>query len=139
MLDLRGELTDLIHGCSDAVLSLSRGSSPPLDDHSYSEVEHQSMPDAIGSLEDTLGQQQYHKAVQMLHTVRKQWKGEEGLGASEDDDVDCLFFIYARYVADRQGMCVCVWYEENRNAAMEPRPCTYDHLTGQHHSFLASN
>ncbi len=106
MLDLRGELTDLIGGCSDAVLSLSRGSSPlPLDDHSYSELEHfQSMADAIGALEDTLGQRQYLKAVQLLHTVRKQWKGEEELGTGEDDDVDCLFFIYARYMADRQGM-----------------------------------
>ena len=107
MLDLHGELTDLISGCSDAVLSLSRGSSPPLDNHSYSEVEQlHSMADAISALEDTLGQRQYLKAVQLFHTVCKQWKGEEELGFREDDDVDCLFFIYAGYVADRQGITV---------------------------------
>ena len=106
MLDLRGELTELIQGCSEAVLSLTRGSSPPLDDHSYSEVEQlHSMEAAVSSLEDALSQHQHLKAVQLLHTMRKQWKGEEVLGVSEEDDVDCLFFIYARYVVDRQGGC----------------------------------
>ena len=105
MLDLRGELTELVQGCSEAVLSLSRGSTPPLDDHSYSEVEQlQSLEAAVSSLEDTLSQHQYLKAVQLLHTVRKQWKGEEEVGVSEEDDVDCLFFIYTRYVVDRQGL-----------------------------------
>ena len=106
MLDLRGELTELIQGCNEAVMSLSRGSSPPLDDHSYSEVEQlQSMEAAISSLEDVLSQRQHLKAVQLLHTMRKQWKGEEVLGVTEEDDVDCLFFIYAKYVVDRQGRC----------------------------------
>lgn len=104
MLDLRGELTELIRGCNDAVLSLSRGASPPLDDHSYSEVEQlHSMAEAVSALEDTLGQRQHLKAIQLLHTMRKQWKGEDVLGTQEDDDVDCLFFIYTRYVADRLG------------------------------------
>ena len=105
MSELKGELTDLIQGCNEAVLSLTRGSSPPLDNHSYSEIEQlQSMADAVSALEDTLSQRQYLKAVQLLHTMRKQWKGEEILGTVEDDDVDCLFFIYATYVADGQGM-----------------------------------
>ena len=104
MLDLRGELTELIAGCNEAVLSLSRGSSPPLDDHSYTEMEqHHSMENAVSSLEDALSQRQHLKAVQLLHTMRKQWKREEVLGVTEEDDVDCLFFIYARYVVDRQG------------------------------------
>lgn len=104
MLNLRGELTDLIRGCGEAVLFLSRGSSPPPDDHSHSEVEQfHNMADAVSSLEDTLGQRQHLKAVQLLHWMRKQWKGEEFLGVAEEEDVDCLFFIYARYVADRQG------------------------------------
>lgn len=104
MLDVSGELTDLIRECSEAVVFLSRGSSPSVDDHSYSEVEQlHSLTDAIGSLEDTLGQRQHLKAVQLLHTMRKQWKGEELLGTTEEDDVDCLFFIYSHYIADRQG------------------------------------
>ena len=107
MLDLRGKLTELISGCTEAVLSLSRSSSPILDGHTYSEVEQlHSMADAVSSLEDTLGQRQHLKAVQLLRAMRKQWKGEEFLGTSEEHDVDCLFFIYARYMTDRQGQCV---------------------------------
>lgn len=104
MLDLRGELTELIRGCSEAVLFMSRGASPPPDDHAHSEVEQlQGMADAVSSLEDTLGQRQHLKAVQLLRWMRKQWKGEEFLGMADEDDVDCLFFIYAKYVADRRG------------------------------------
>ena len=104
LLELCGELTELTRGCTDAVLSLSRGSSPPLDEHTYFEVEQMaSLPDAVRSLEDTLSQHQYLKAVQLLRTTRKQWKGEDELGSlEEEDDVDCLFFIYSRYVSDRQ-------------------------------------
>ena len=30
----------------------------------------------------------------------------EVFGSTEDDDVDCLFYIYARYLTDRQeGTC----------------------------------
>lgn len=109
MLDLRGKLTELIRGCNEAVLTLRRGSSPLLDGHAYCKVEQlHSMADAISSLEDILGQRQHLKAVQLLRAMRKQWKGEEFLGTAEDDDVDCLFFIYARYMTDRQGQCVCV-------------------------------
>lgn len=64
-----------------------------------------SMADAVRALEDMLSQRHYLKAIQLLRTSRKQWKGENELGSmEEDDDVDCLFFIYARsrYVADRQ-------------------------------------
>ena len=102
MSDSRDELTDLIQGCGEALVSLSRGSPPPLDDNSYNEVEQHSLNSAVRTLEDLLSQRHYLKAVQLLHTVRKQWKGEEVLGTAEDDDIDCLFFIYARYVADRQ-------------------------------------
>ena len=61
-----------------------------------------SVADAIRVLEDMLSQHHYPKAVQLLRTIRKQWKGEGEFGSMEEDDVDCLFFIYARYVCDRQ-------------------------------------
>ena len=63
--------------------------------------------DAVRALEDSLAQWQCLRAVQLLHTMRKQRKREEVFGMGEvDDDVDCLFFIYARYISDRQeGEC----------------------------------
>ena len=33
---------------------------------------------------------------------RTQSSGVEMFGCSEDDDVDCLFFIYARFLSDKQ-------------------------------------
>ncbi len=94
----------MIQGCSDAVQSLSRSSSPPLDVPPYYEVKQLStLSEAVSSLEDSLSQHQYLKAVQILHVARKQWNGEKDLGTlEEEDDVDCLFFIYARYLSDRQ-------------------------------------
>ena len=58
--------------------------------------------DALRALEDSLSQRQCMRAVQLLHTMRKQWKREEVFGTGEEDDVDCLFFIYARYISDHQ-------------------------------------
>ena len=94
----------VIQGCSDTVRSLSRSSSPPLDKPPYYEVEQLStLSEAVSSLEDSLSQHQYLKAVQILHVARKQWNGEKELDMlEEEDDVDCLFFIYARYLSDRQ-------------------------------------
>lgn len=40
---------------------------------------------------------------------RRQSHGLEMFGNTEDDDVDCLFYIYAKYITDRQeGMKACV-------------------------------
>ena len=105
LLDSKGELTDLIRGCRE----LCRDSSPPLDDHCYIELEQlHNLPDAVSALEDTLTQRQYLRAIQLLHAMRKHWKGE-ALGMLSDDDIDCLFFMYARYMTeDREGMDICM-------------------------------
>ena len=117
MADICRELTDIKQDCDDAVLTISRGPSPPPGDYSEKEVEQMvGVPDALRTLEDALAQRQCLRAVQLLHTMRKQWKREEVFGAGEEDDVDCLFYIYARYISDRQegepselnDVCVCV-------------------------------
>lgn len=101
--DLCRELTEIKQGSEEAVMVISRGPSPPLKDHSERDIEQlMSLSEAIRTLEDTLTQKQYLKSVQLLHSIRKQWKREEVFGANEDDDVDCLFFLYARYLTDRQ-------------------------------------
>ena len=66
--------------------------------------------DAMHLLEDVLSQKQYLKAVQFLHTIRKHWREEEVFGSGEQDDIHCLFFIYARYLTDQlegeqAGLC----------------------------------
>ena len=101
--DICRELTEIKQDCDEAVLSISRGPSPPPGDYSEKEVEQMvGVSDAMRALEDSLAQRQCLRAVQLLHTMRKQWKREEVFGTGEDDDVDCLFFIYARYISDRQ-------------------------------------
>jgi hypothetical protein len=96
-------LTEIKQDCDEAILSISRGPSPPPGDNSEKEVEQMvGVSDAVRALEDSLSQRQCLRAVQLLHSMRKQWKREEVFGTGEDDDVDCLFFIYARYVSDRQ-------------------------------------
>lgn len=109
--DICRELTEIKQGCDEAVLTISRGPSPPPGDYSEKEVEQMvGVPDALRALEDTLAQRQCLRAVQLLHTMRKQWKREEVFGSSEDDDVDCLFFIYARYISDRQEGELSSWW-----------------------------
>ena len=67
------------------------------------------VPDAVRALEDSLAHRQCQRAVQLLHTMRKHWK-REVFGTGEDDDIDCLFFIYSRYVSDRQeGEFCCIF------------------------------
>ena len=101
--DICRELTEIKQDCDEAVLSISRGPSPPPGDYSEKEVEQMvGVSDAVRALEDSLAQRQCLRAVQLLHTMRKQWKREEVFGTGEDDDVDCLFFVYARYISDRQ-------------------------------------
>ena len=101
--DICAELTTLIHECEDAMLTVSRGPSPPFDDHSEREVgQLVGTIDAVHLLEDVLSQKQYLRAVQILHTIRKSWREEELFGSGEEDDVHCLFFIYARYITDQQ-------------------------------------
>ncbi len=61
----------MIQGCSDTVLSLSHSSSPPLDKPPlYYEVKQlSSQSEAVSSLEDSLSQHQYLKAVQILRAL----------------------------------------------------------------------
>ena len=97
------ELTVVIHESYDAMLTVSRGPSPPFDDDSEREVgQLVGVADAVRILEDTLSQKQYLRAIQLLHVIRKNWKEEDVFGSDEEDDVDCLFFVYARYATDRQ-------------------------------------
>ena len=106
--DICRELTEIKQDCDEAVLTISRGPSPPPGDFSEKEVEQMvGVPDALRALEDALAQRQCFRAVQLLHTMRKQWKREEVFGSGEEDDVDCLFFIYARYISDRQEGELC--------------------------------
>ena len=97
------------------MLTISRGPSPPFDDHSEKEVRQLvGVADAVQLLEDILSQKQYLKAVQLLHTIRKHWR-EDVFGSGEEDDVHCLFFIYARYITDQQegeqaGLCDATVY-----------------------------
>lgn len=40
--------------------------------------------------------------MQCLSLSRRQSRGLEMFGSTEDDDVDCLFYVYAKYITDRQ-------------------------------------
>jgi len=90
-------------GVCEAVVAVSRGPSPPLDDHSEREVGGMGcVAEAVRALEDSLQHRDFLRAVQLLHAVRKHWKNEEVFGSSEGDDIDCLFFIYARFLTNEQ-------------------------------------
>ena len=91
------------------MLTISRGPSPPFDDFSEREVGQLSnMSDAVHLLEDVLNRKQYLRAIQLLHTMRKNWRDEEMFGTAEGDDVHCLFFIYAHFITDQQqGKATC--------------------------------
>ena len=119
------ELTEVSAAVEEAVMVASRGPSPPLLDHA-SLTELQAMggeADATAALEECVGRRQYLRAVQLLHTIRwgplfaggvvchmtsvcgcrKQWPGAV-FGSSDEDDVDSLFFIYARQLlASQEG------------------------------------
>lgn len=101
--DTCSELTSLVRESEDAMLAISRGPSPPFDDFSEREVgQLSSMSDAVHMLEDVLNRKQYLKAIQLLHTIRKNWRDEEMFGTGEGDDVQCLFFIYAHFITNQQ-------------------------------------
>lgn len=44
----------------------------------------------------------YSRLVACCLSCRRQTHGLEMFGNTEDDDVDCLFYIYAKYITDRQ-------------------------------------
>lgn len=103
MSEICQELTEVIHETYDAMLTVSRGPSPPFDDNSEKEVgQLVGVANAVQVLEDALSQKQYLRAVQLLHVMRKNWKEEDVFGTGDKDDVDCLFFIYACFVTDGQ-------------------------------------
>ncbi len=97
------ELTTLVKETEDAMLTVSRGPSPPFDDFSEREVSQLTdLSDAVRLLEEVLKQKEYLRAVQLLHTMRKNWRDEEVFGTGVGDDIHCLFFIYARFITGRQ-------------------------------------
>ena len=46
-------------------------------------------------------QKQLTLSVHKLHIYRRKWRGDV-FGSSDDDDVDVLFYLYARHLAERQ-------------------------------------
>ncbi len=97
------ELTVLVKETEDAMLTVSRGPSPPFDDFSEREVDQLSeASDAVHLLEEVLSQKQYLRAVQLVHTMRKKWREENVFGTGEGDDVHCLFFIYACFITEKK-------------------------------------
>ena len=55
----------------EAVVAVSRGPSPPLDDCSEREVrDMRSVVEAVGALENALQHKDFLRAVQLLHAIR---------------------------------------------------------------------
>ena len=46
-------------------------------------------------------QKQLTLSVHKLHIYRRKWRGDV-FGSSDDDDVDVLFYLYARHLAEKQ-------------------------------------
>ena len=46
-------------------------------------------------------QKQLTLSVHKLHIYRRKWRGDV-FGSSDDDDMDVLFYLYARHLAERQ-------------------------------------
>ena len=64
-------LTEVNGGVCEAVVAVSRGPSPPLDDHSEREVGGMGcVAEAVRALEDSLQHRDFLRAVQLLHAVR---------------------------------------------------------------------
>ena len=64
---------------------------------------------AAATLLQLMEQKQLTLSVHKLHIYRRKWRGDV-FGSSDDDDVDVLFYLYARHLAERQegqgeGMC----------------------------------
>ena len=95
------ELTDVVTSVEESVQLLGRVSSPLLEQPP--ELQPEASSDVIRILEDCLSQKQWSRAVQLLRAARRQYKDMEMFGNSEDDDVECLFFIYAKYLTDKQA------------------------------------
>ena len=111
------ELSEVRSGVEESVQLLGRVPSPLLEQV----IPVQSIPTDIQVLEDTLSQKQWSRAVQLLRAIRyvsfppsnisdrdcilkyrRHKRDIEVFGGSEDDDVDCLFFLYARFLTDNQ-------------------------------------
>ena len=62
---------------------------------------------------------QQHLLQSMLSPCRKHWRGEESFGSSDEDDMDVLFYIYARYATDRQeGVFIVTVLIEGMNSLL---------------------
>ena len=65
------DLTKVNRRVYEAVLAVSRGPSPPLDDGSEREVrDMRSMAEAVGALENACKHKDLLRAVQLLHAIR---------------------------------------------------------------------
>jgi hypothetical protein len=109
------ELAEVRAGVEESVRLLGRVPSPLL------ELVTQPFAEALQVLEDTLTQKQWSRAVQLLRAIRRQNRDLDVLGGSEDDDVDCLFFIYARFLTDNQEGVVSITSENSQLSDVHSR------------------
>jgi hypothetical protein len=61
-----------------------------------------SLPAATSTLQEHIKQSECVQAVKLLRMFRRKWK-DGTFGLSEDDDVDTLLSVYARYVTDKRS------------------------------------
>jgi hypothetical protein len=114
-VEMSQELAEVRAGVEESVRLLGRVPSPLL------ELVTQPFAEALQVLEDTLTQKQWSRAVQLLRAIRRQNRDLDVLGGSEDDDVDCLFFIYARFLTDNQEGVVSITSENSQLSDVHSR------------------
>ena len=56
---------------------------------------------AVATLLQLMEQKELTHTVHKLHVYRRKWRGEV-FGSGDDDDVDVLFYLYARHLAEKQ-------------------------------------
>ena len=56
---------------------------------------------AINQLLDLIEKKQFFEVVNELHVYRRIWRGSV-FGSTNDHDLPALFYLYARYLAEKQ-------------------------------------
>ena len=56
---------------------------------------------AVATLLQLMERKELTHSVHKLHVYRRKWRGDV-FGSSDDDDVDVLFYLFARHLAERQ-------------------------------------
>jgi hypothetical protein len=97
-VEMSQELAEVWRNVEESVQLLGRAPSPLLEQG----LPAQHVEEAVRALEDSLSQRQWSQAVLLLRAVRRQNREVEEFGGLEDDDTDCLFFIYARFLMGNQ-------------------------------------